>query len=71
MFYGARDAEEFKKKLKVYEKIRMKTTSITKSINATANKKVKSKEDMCFNYGKIYHRLTMCDNKSKGIKCFK
>ncbi|KYQ59576.1 hypothetical protein ALC60_01402 [Trachymyrmex zeteki] len=72
VLYGARNAKEFKEKLKVYEKMRMKTTSVTKSANAAANKKVKPKEDVrCFNCGEIGHRSTMCDSKSKGTKCFK
>jgi len=56
ILYGVRNSKEFKEKLKIHEKMRMKTTSVTKSANAATNKKVKSKEDTrCFNYGKIGH----------------
>lgn len=64
--------EEFKEKLKAYEKMRTKSTSNSKLPNSTVIKKTKQKEEIrCFNCGEIGHKSTACENKSKDVKCFR
>ena len=41
ILYGAKNAKEFKEKLKVYEKMKTKSMISSKSTNAGASKKVK------------------------------
>lgn len=71
VLYGARGIKEFKEKLKIYEKMRIKNVSTSRSANISTVKKRPKDEIRCYNCGETGHKSTSCENKSKGTKCFK
>ncbi|XP_036328484.1 uncharacterized protein LOC118740858 [Rhagoletis pomonella] len=72
ILYNATNMQDFKSKLKCYEKIREKNNEFnaqTSDKKSVINKR--NRDIICFNCGGKDHLSSNCENKALGRKCFK